>query len=50
MMCPVAKSGYNIYNIKKISTAMTERIRCRTPFRELEMGVNLSGNYIERSS
>jgi len=46
----LADFGYNIYNIKKISTAMTERIRCRTPFRELEIGGNLTGNYIERSS
>lgn len=36
--------------ISKIPKAMTEKIRCRTPFRELEVGVNLTGNYIERSS
>ncbi len=39
-----------LYMISKIPKAMTEKIRCRTPFRELEVGVNLTGNYIERSS
>jgi hypothetical protein len=46
----IANYGYNVYNVINILKAMMERSRCGTPYRELEIGGNLTGNCTERDS